>query len=137
MGTTRFYRRIRHPLERYKGCCMLSPVITGVGEPLLRSAPRAIHLLELCFALSDPVSHGPDGQHVGLKQPLCLHFATDYLPVRPSSAMEFVETALKIREARGGEFVVILAATPSLSALDSDLLPRRALLRGNSRTFFC
>ena len=136
MGTTRFYRRIRHPLERYKGCCMLSPVITGVGEPLLRSAPRAIHLLELCFALSDPVSHGPDGQHVGLKQPLCLHFATDYLPVRPSSAMEHVETALKVREALSGDFMMTLAATQRLSALFSDFLPRRALLGGNSGAFF-
>jgi hypothetical protein len=114
---------------------MLSPVITSVGEPLLRVAPRAIHLLELRFTLSDPASHGADGKHVDLEQPLCLHLATDDLPVRPGTAMELVEAALKVCEASGREFVITLATTQSLPALHSDILPRRARLRGNSSVF--
>ena len=136
MGTTRFYRRICHQLERCKRRRMLSPVIIGVGQSLLRFAPRTIHLLELCFALSDPVGNGADGEHGDLEQPLCLDLATDGLPVRPCSAIELIETALKVCEARSGEFVITLAATESLPALHSDILPRRARLRGNSGAFF-
>lgn len=111
VGGIRFGGGICHQLQRCNRCCMLSPVIIGVGEPLLRVAPRAIHLLELRFTLSDPAGHGADVKHVDFEQPLCFHLVTDDLPVRPGTAMELVETALKVCEARGGDFVIILAAT--------------------------